>query len=442
MSKTGCNEYQSLSRRQLLSSLKGLAPAWVPDVKYTEESQGNFDNGPIANTLGKRDILVTVYLRGGMDGLTTCVPWGDANYYSLRSTIAVHRPDDVDATRRAINLDGYFGMAPAMAPAADLFNAGVLAFVHGTGSTDQTRSHFDAQHFMEAGNADSLLFTGWVGRHLASVAPTVANADLRALALAGTLPLIMEGAPKTLAIPSLNDIQYGGRNETVDRRVAWLQTAYKEADAVLQSAANTTIKTVAMLQSVNFGSYVPGGGATFVDQHGSDPFGFLTSMKASAALIKKQVGIEAINIDYGGWDTHANADPFGEYGALHMLMDNLSRGLRDFYLDVDSAGLMGTVTVMVMSEFGRAAFENGSQGCDHGHGNCMLFMGKNVNGGKVYRKPAFSLDPAALSLGRDLEVTIDYRLLVAELLTKRLLNTNLASVLPTYTPGAYLGLFK
>jgi uncharacterized protein (DUF1501 family) len=437
MSRTpGCNEYQSLSRRKLISSLSGLAPAWVPTVQYQDESRLGGPYG--AKT---RDVLLTVYLRGGMDGLTTCAPYGDANYYNLRSTIAVKPPDNADKARRATDLDGFFGLPPAMLPVQELYKNGFLAFVHGTGSTDQTRSHFDAQHFMEVGKADGRLWTGWVGRHLAMVAPTLNNAELRGMALGGQLPLILEGAPKTIAVSNLNDISYGGYNETAAKRVAWLQTAYKDADAVLSSAANTTIKTVALLQSVDFAHYQPGGGAKYIDSNGNDQYGFLTSMKASAALIKKNVGIEAINVDYGGWDTHDAMNPFDTYGQSKVLMDNLAIGLRDFFVDVDSVGMMNRVTVVVMSEFGRAAFQNGTGGTDHGHGNCMILMGRNINGGKVYRQN-FSLDSSKLSLGRDLEVTIDYRKVLAEVVSKRLGNPNIGSVFPDFAPGTYLGVCK
>ena len=437
MSKTrGCTEYQSLSRRKLISSLSGLAPGWMPMVQYQTDTHAN---GPLAP--GTRDILLTVYLRGGMDGLTTCAPYGDANYYNLRSTIAVKPPDSTDTARRATDLDGFFGLPPAMLPVKDLYANGFLAFVHGTGSTDQTRSHFDAQHFMEVGKPDGYLWTGWVGRHLAMVAPSLNNAELRGIALGGELPLILEGAPKTIAVSNLNDISYGGYNETTAKRVAWLQTAYKDADAVLSAAATTTIKTVALLQSVNFANYQPGGGAKFRDSNGDDPYGFLTSMKASAALIKKDVGIEAINVDYGGWDTHDAMNPFDTYGQSKVLMDNLATGLRDFFLDVDSIGMMNRVTVVVMSEFGRAAFQNGTGGTDHGHGNAMILMGRNINGGKVYRQN-FSLDPAKLSLGRDLEVTIDYRKVLAEVVSKRLGNSSIATVFPDFAPGTYLGICK
>ena len=164
-------------------------------------------------------------------------------------------------------------------------------------------------------------------------------------------------------------------------------------------------------------------------------------MKASAALIKKDVGIEAINVDYGGWDTHDAMNPFDTYGQSKVLMDNLATGLRDFFLDVDSIGMMNRVTVVVMSEFGRAAFQNGTGGTDHGHGNAMILMGRNINGGKVYRQN-FSLDPAKLSLGRDLEVTIDYRKVLAEVVSKRLGNSSIATVFPDFAPGTYLGICK
>lgn len=431
---SGCLEYQNLSRRRALTALAGLVPSWVPMVQY-EHAASTRPKG------GTRDLILTIYLRGGMDGLTTCLPYGDPNYYALRPNIGVPRPDSVDKARRAINLDGFFGVPQAMSPVADLFNAGVLAFVHGSGSTDPTRSHFDAQHFMEAGSPDTRLWTGWLGRHLAMVSPTNSNATIRAMALGGQLPLTLEGAPQTISATRIEDFQLGGDPTTLAKRTAFLQTAYADAEAMMKDAATTTIKTMGLLQGINFGSYVPGGGAKYTDSLGGDGNGFLTSMKAAAALIKKQIGIEAIHIDMGGWDTHIYEDPFGTYGLIKQQMDFLARGLAAFYADVNAANLMGSVTVVVMSEFGRAAKENGNAGTDHGHGNCMILMGNNVNGKKVYRNK-FSLDQSALSQGRDLQVNIDYRLVLSEVLQKRLLNTAVSTIFPNYTPGTLLGVCK
>ena len=446
---TGCHEYQELTRRGLISkfgfhSLRSLAPTWLPNDIYSNDGAKAGDHAA-SGGLGRgkrdvaRDIVVSIYLRGGCDGLTMCVPFADPSYYTLRSTIAVPRPDQTTNPKRATNLDGFFGLPPAMAALKPLYDDDRFLIVHATGSTDNSRSHFDAQQFMEAGKPDKALWTGWLGRHLATSGETKSGSLLRAIGLSGTLALTLEGGPKTTAISNLNDATYGGRSESETNRVNWLKTAYETAPAMLKESAENTVKTVELLRSLNFSTYTPGGGAVYNRKlpGGGNMYGsavdFGDACKATAALIKKDVGIEAIHLDFGTWDTHENQSPFEDYGFMFMNMWSLSNNLLALYTDLNAAGFMGKVTIVVVSEFGRTAQQNGSLGTDHGHGNVMFLIGNNVNGGQVMRNwPGLANEQ--LHEGNALKITIDHRDILAEVVQRRLKNNNLDQIFPGFAP--------
>ncbi|CAN5570771.1 DUF1501 domain-containing protein [soil metagenome] len=424
----GCQEYNSLTRRALLSA---MAPAVTPQVVY---HSGHTPRG----VSGTRDVLLTIYLRGGCDGLSVVAPFGDPAYYSLRPTLAVPRPDQTTDSRRGIALDDFFAIPQAMGPIKPVYDAGQLAIVHATGSTDQTRSHFDAQFFMEAGVPQKGTTSGWVGRHLASITEAKPGSLLRAVGLGANLAMILEGSPRGMAVPSLEWVSFGGDTSTEAARTKWLQKAYETAPAILADAATNTIKTVQLLRGLNFhydlyrssGSLpynpnTPNGNAPWYTDLGN-------SLKAAAALIKGDVGVEAIHVDMGGWDTHDYQSPLDQNGTMYQLMWSLSGNLAALWDDLSAGGKIGSVTVVVMSEFGRTPHENGNYGTDHGHGNMMLLMGGNVVGGKVHGTfPGLSADH--LSDG-DLAITTDYRDVVAEVVKKRLGNTRLDQIFPNYTP--------
>jgi uncharacterized protein (DUF1501 family) len=442
---TGCHEYRELTRRGLVTNigfhaLKGLAPSWLPSVVFSDDQKSKGSGAPGRGRLDvSRDVVVSVYLRGGCDGLTMCVPYGEANYYAIRPTIAVPRPDQTTNSRRAIDLNGFFGLPQAMAAFKPFYDDEKFLIVHGTGSTHNTRSHFDAQQYMEAGKQDKALWTGWLGRHIATSSETKTGSLLRAIGLSGTLALTLEGGPKTTAISNLNDANYGGRSETEAARVNWLKTAYETAPAMLRESAENTIKTVELLRSLNFGSYTPGGGAQYNrpmpggggTYGGASDFG--EACKATAALIKKDVGIEAIHLDFGSWDTHENQRPMEDYGPMFMNMWSLSTNLAALYTDISAAAMGGKVTIVVISEFGRIAMENGAEGTDHGHGNVMFVLGDNVNGGQVMTNwPGLANEQ--LFESNALAITIDHRDILAEVVKKRLKNDNIAAVFPDYVP--------
>jgi len=407
-----CDEYRQLSRREFLARTTATAvalsvPAWLPRVTY-------------AQSASSRDVLISIFLRGGADGLSLVAPWGEwANYSSLRPTIAI-QPTTANA------LDGFFGFPPAMAPLLPAYQSGQLLIVHATGSTDPSRSHFDAQFFMEIGKPGDLnVVTGWLGRHLASLPPMKADAAVRGIGFNFGLPQTLVGAPDTLPIPDPANFRLSGNSSSAAQRLAWLGTAYQTERDPLRTAALNTQRTINTLSALNIGGYVPAGGAVY-------PGGsFGAALRSTAALIRADMGVEAVQIDLGGWDTHSAQGPVS--GGMAATMGQLAQAIGAFHADMNGAGRINNVTLIATSEFGRVARENASQGTDHGHGNVMLVMGGAVRGGRVLSIWP-GLAPAQLYQGQDLHVTIDYRDILAETVLRRLGNTNLDLVFPDFTP--------
>ncbi len=414
---TGCEEYRELSRRQFLIAAGGTtaalaAPAWLPRIVLAESECSN------------RDVIISIFLRGASDGLTMCVPFGEAAYYTNRPTLAIPQPDSGDPFA-ATDLDGFFGLPPAMTAVLPAYNNGDLLIVHACGSTDPSRSHFDAQRFMEDGKpGDNTIYTGWLGRHLATAPPINPNAQLRSIGIAYGLQRTLQGGPLSLPIPNLDTFGLTGSSSTVAARTDALGDMYALVADPLKAAAQTTQATIDLLNTIDFAGYVPAGGAVYP----SGSFG--TAIKSTAALIKADVGVEAVAIDVGGWDTHNNQGT--KTGTMANLMTTLAAGLAAFHADM-WAGNGRNVTVVVMSEFGRRLLENGSIGTDHGHGNAMLVLGNHIAGGRVLTQWP-GLSPGQLYQNRDLEVTIDFRDVLAEIVRFRLANPNLANVFPDYTP--------
>ncbi len=409
-----CDEYRQLSRREFVARGTATAvalsvPAWLPRVTY-------------AQSASSRDVLVSIFLRGGADGLSLVAPWGEpaGNYNVLRPTIAIP-PVTANA------LDGFFGFPPAMTPLLPAYQSGQLLVVHATGSTDPSRSHFDAQFFMEIGKPGDLnVVTGWLGRHLASMPPMKADAALRGIGFNFGLPQTLAGAPDTLPIPDPSNFGLSGNSSSRTQRLSWLGTAYQTERDPLRTAALNTQRTITTLSALNISGYVPAGGAVY-------PGGsFAAALRSTAALIRADIGVEAVQIDLGGWDTHSAQGPLN--GGMSVTMAQLAQSLGAFHADMNGASRINSVTLVAVSEFGRVARENASQGTDHGHGNVMFVMGGNVRGGRVMSLWP-GLAPAQLYQGQDLQVTIDYRDILAETVLRRLGNTNLDLVFPGYTPS-------
>ena len=420
----GCTEYHDLARRDFLMTAAGFGlaafvPSWLPSVVLAQTSNSN------------RDIIVSVFLSGGTDGMSMVVPFGDPDYYTGRPTIAIPRPDAAGSGPKVTALDNFFGFSPGMAPLMPAFTAGDLLIAHATGSVDTSRSHFDAQRYIEVGKPrDPRLASGWLGRHLATSTPLRTGAPLRALSLTTGLPQTLSGGPKTLPIPQPQTFSIGGTQATAASRASWLATNHAPAlDPVSNNALDTT-NTISLLQAINFAGYAPGNGAMYPNT------GFGNALRSAAALIKADVGVEAIHAFNGGWDTHATqgtlAGVDGQY--MHNKMLELSNTLAAFYADVIQGTTSYGVTVVVISEFGRNARENGNRGTDHGRGNVAYAMGKKIAGGIVLTNGWPGLARENLESGQDLRVTLDHRDILAEIVQNRLGNPNLSVVFPDYVP--------
>ena len=421
----GCREYNELSRRQFLTDSAGMAglgafavfPSWLPKVVLAE------------SYVADRDVIISIFLRGGADGLSLCVPFGDPNYYTSRPTIAIPRPDSTQTTTRGIALDNFFALPRAMQGLYPAYQAGQLLVVHATGSVDPSRSHFDAQKFIEVGKPrDPSIVTGWLGRHLATVPPLRTDAPLRALGFASGLQKTLLGAPKTLPISDPSTFGLSGATGTRVERMNWLKGDFTSSPEPLHSSALDALNTLELLRLINFTGYTPANGAVYPNN------GFGRALRSAAALIKADVGIEAAQIDIGGWDTHATQDPVNAGGPMYNLMVTLSNALGAFHADVIQGTQATNVTVVVISEFGRNVRENSARGTDHGRGNCMFVMGRNITGGRVYafNWPGLALEN--LQDRQDLKVTLDHRDILAEIVKNRLGNQNLGVVFPDYVP--------
>ncbi|MFN8574633.1 MAG: DUF1501 domain-containing protein [Gemmatimonadaceae bacterium] len=419
-----CQEYNLLtSRREFLFQTGGLVgasamtmyfPEWLPQVSLADAY------------VADRDVIVSVFLRGGADGLSLCAPFGDSNYYAGRPTIAIPRPDSTSANK-AIALDNFFGLPQAMRFLVPAYQAGNLLVVHGAGLTYNTRSHFDAQHFMEVGKAnDASVNTGWLGRHLATSSPARANASLRAIGFSDGLVDTLKGAPRTLPIPDPANYGISGSSSTRTAREAWFAADYTETAEPVKSAALDALATINMLRTINISTYAPANGAVYPNT------GFSRGLRSTAALIKADIGVEAVHLDVGGWDTHSNQDPLN--GSMAQSMTELAAGLGAFWQDVMASGYAQNVTVVVVSEFGRNARENGSRGTDHGRGTAIFAMGRGINGGRVLAPNWPGLAKENLADGQDLKVVVDYRDVLAEIVQNRLGNANISSVFPGYAP--------
>ena len=420
---TGCEEFLRLSRRGFIGFAgAAAAAAMLPRVAFARSHRG-----------AQRDVVVSIFLRGGADGLTLCAPWGDNAYYAARPTIAVPRPNST-TSNRGINLDNFFCLPAALAPLKPIFDDGRMLIVHAVGSTDATRSHFVAQNIMESARGNSDISTGWLGRHLASIPPVNTEALLRGVGLSyAGIQHALVGGPRSLPMPPvLSEFGLGGAmaDQSVSNTV---RTMYNIAREPLRTTALDSLDTVSSIRGVNFTTYQPAVGVSYP----ANSFG--ASLKQVAALIKAQIGVEAITIDApGAWDTHADQGPLTGGMASHM--NTAAAAIAAFYEDM-TAGNAPSTTIVVMSEFGRSVRENSSRGSDHGHAGVMFVIGPAVNGGRVLTQwPGLATEQ--LHEGRDLKVTMDYRDILAEVVSDRLGNTNLDFVFPGFNPtrrGVFLG---
>jgi uncharacterized protein (DUF1501 family) len=368
--------------------------------------------------------LVVIFQRGAADGLNIVVPHGETQYYAMRPSISIPR-------QAVIDLDGFFGLHPSLAAFQPLWQQRHLAVVHAAGSPDVTRSHFDAQDFMETGTPGvKITEDGWLNRSLHNLPNASQNSPFRAIALGPSLPRILSGSEPAVAMNNINEFSVGGRNPKASPAARAFEAMYDHSsDSVLHGTGEETFDAVKMLKAADPGKYTPAPGVDYPKGRFGD------SLRQLAQLIKANLGVQVAFADIAGWDHHVNEGAVA--GQLANVLTEFSQGLAAFCTDL---GDLGEETVIVtMSEFGRTARENGNRGTDHGHANVMFVLGGPVKGGRVYgRWPG--LDESQLYQGRDLALTTDFRQVIGEAVAQHMGNRNLASVFPGYDnqPGKFL----
>ena len=394
----------------------GSAPVWLTRAVFAKDTPAP----------ARRKILITVFQRGAVDGLNVVVPHGDPAYYALRPTIALPRPNSTANT--VIDLDGHFGLHPSLRALKPFWDRRQFAIVEAVGSPDPTRSHFDAQDYMESGTPGmKATYDGWLNRALC---PEAKPSPLRAVSLGEEVARTLRGKNQALAIGNVNDFQVKDQ-----RMAATFESLYGvSTDKVLNTTAHETFDAVRLVSSIQSKPYTPAKGA----QYPNGRFG--QSMQQIARIIKSDVGLEVAFTDIGGWDTHVNEVGGQPHeGRLAQLLKEFGDGLAAFATDMGDR--MEDITVVTMSEFGRTAKENGDRGTDHGHANVMFALGGNVHGGRVYGHWP-GLQPEQLYEGRDLEVTTDFRTVLSELVEGQLGNRDLAHVFPGFQPAGPAGLLS
>ncbi len=376
--------------------------------------------------------LVVIFQRGAADGLNVVVPYREKNYYSMRPTIAIPQKEVID-------LDGFFGLHPSLASFKPLYDQGHLAIIHACGSPDMSRSHFDAQDYMESGTPGVKgTDDGWLNRALQAedllhrCEGTCEHSAFRALALGTDVPLTLAGRVPAIALNNVNGFNVAGRGPNPSPAANAFQAMYADSgDQILHAAGDETFEAVRMLRAANPAQYQPANGASYPNND------FGNSMKQIAQLLKAGLGVEAAFTDVTGWDTHQNQG--GVNGQLANRLADFSQSIAAFWRDMgDSAE---NITLVTMSEFGRTAHENGTGGTDHGHANAMFVLGGRVNGGKVYGKwPGLANEQ--LNQGRDLALTTDYRAVLGEVVTNTIGARDLEKVFPgaSLDPAGFLRL--
>ena len=374
-----------------------------------------------SSTKSKR--LVVIFQRGAADGLNIVVPHAEPAYYQMRPSISIPR-------QQVLDLNGFFGLHPSLAPLKPLWDQRHLAIVHAAGSPDETRSHFDAQDYMESGTPGvKSTQDGWLNRTLQSEQIS-SDSPFRAVALGTSLPRILAGAAPAVAVSNVNGFGIAGGNAAGAPIANTFEAMYAQSvDSVLHGTGRETFDAVKMLKSANPQKYTPAAGANYPKGRFGD------SLRQTAQLIKSNVGVQIAFTDIGGWDHHVNEGAVE--GQLGNVLRDFAQSIAAFWTDLGD--LAEDTVIITMSEFGRTARENGNRGTDHGHANVMFVLGGPVRGGQVYgRWPG--LEAPQLHQGRDLALTTDFRSVMSEGVARHLGNHDLNAVFPGFnnSPQAFL----
>jgi uncharacterized protein (DUF1501 family) len=389
------------TRRELMKMTAALPavvawPQWMPRLAFAPP-----------HTSPRGDVLICVFLRGAADGVNMIVPHGDEQYYAHRPSLAIPRPDDPGTTssQRTIDLDGFFGLHPALSPLLPVWQAGDFAAVQAVGSPHESRSH-----------------SGWLGRHLATL-DTGNHSPLRGVTIGEMVAHALRGPVPATALRSIADFHLGGDPKAIAEMQSALAALYSLGDP-LDPIAAEAMNTLEAVNALDPLGYRPANGVVYPD----DDFGL--GLRQVAILIKAEVGLEVACLDVGGWDTHI-AQGSSE-GLMASLLRNLAQALSAFYLDM--AEHADKLVVVVMSEFGRRLKENGGLGTDHGHGGLMLLLGGHIAGGRVFGSWPGLAREQLVGPG-DLAVTTDYRDILAEIISRRLNNPHLDAIFPGFRPS-------
>ena len=369
--------------------------------------------------------LIAIFQRGALDGLSFVVPYGEAEYYRLRPSIGIPRPNS--GGDAALDLDGFFGLNPRLRPLTPFWTSRDLAIVHACGSPDATRSHFDAQDYMETGTPGvKSTQDGWLNRYLQARREADATV-FRAVSLTPQLPRMLQGQAPALAFNQIAQFTVRNGGEA-------FEAAYTgSSDRLLSGTGREAFDAIKMLKAADPARYQPENGA----EYPQSPFG--QALKQIAQLTKSDLGLEVAFAEVGGWDTHVNQG--ATQGQLANRLDDFGRTIAALVTDLGDR--MADTVVLTMSEFGRAVQENGNRGTDHGHGNAMLVIGGGVRGGKVYgRWPG--LAPERRYEGRDLAITTDFRDVFTEIVVRHLGVADARPIFPGYAvqPAKFPGLFS
>ncbi|WP_457676475.1 DUF1501 domain-containing protein [Thiolapillus sp.] len=403
-----------LSRRQFMrTTTLGSISLAIPRLLRAEPPRKNTD-----------DIIISIFLRGAADGLNIIPPWGDPDYHQLRPTLAIPDPGEEGG---ALPLDDMFGLHPGMKSLLPLYEAGDLAIIHACGSPSPSHSHFQAQDLMERGlESTTQEYRGWLGRYLdyrRDDSFTVFHAVAMGLATPRTL---VHQAP-TISMSGIEEFSLK-LPETEEDKIRELLLAFHEGDRPLDIASRETLSAVDELARANPLQYAPENGAEYPDTE------FGHQMRTLGQLIRADLGLRAGSVNLGGWDTHE-----GEATTLDKLVPELSDTLAAFHRDMGDR--MSGITLVVMTEFGRRAYENGSAGTDHGHAGFMMVLGKNVNGGRVFHDWP-GLKKTDLYGAGDLQVTMDYRNVLGELISKRTNGMPMDLLFPDFRETSHSGIFR
>lgn len=387
------------------------APRFLERVALASQAKG-----------GRRKTLIAIFQRGAVDGLNMVVPFGESSYYDARPSIAIPKPAASNA-ESAIDLDGFFGLHPSMRPFKSLWDSKRLAIVHASGSPDNSRSHFDAQDYMESATPGvKSTADGWLNRYLQSKKDP-RETSFRAVSMTRTTPRVLMGRAQSVSMSNMSDFAIRAGKSSGNVQSSFEEIYAQQNKDLIRGTGRETFEAVNFLKKVNPAQYQPENGA----EYPNNAFG--NSLRQIAQLIKADIGLEIAFTDVGGWDTHVNQG--SSRGQLANLLAPFSVAIAALYQDLGQR--MDDVVILTMSEFGRTVKENGNRGTDHGHANAMFVLGNTVLGGKVYgRWPGLKNDQ--LFEGRDLALTTDFRAVFAEIAARHLGARDLKSVFPGYQP--------